>query len=140
MGPLAERIAWILEHRGFKSRRALAQATGLSGAHIALVAKGERGLSARAAHSIATAAGVDLRWLVTGEGAPDGSPKEPTRPALAPDPCPRREQALTLLGGRVLPEVASALRLERPPDDLPLEDWLARAKELQRLVKAFGSP
>ncbi|HEU4409688.1 MAG TPA: hypothetical protein VFS43_30820 [Polyangiaceae bacterium] len=140
MGPLGERIAWILEHRGFRSRRALARAAGLSGAHIALVLNGERGLGARAAKALAAAAGVRLEWLLTGEGAPDEASKAGGSPTPLPNPFPRREQALALLQGSVPPPVAAALRLEQPPYDLPLEDWLARAKELQRLLKAFTKP
>lgn len=137
MGSLGERLGWILQHRGFRSRRALARASGLSAAHIALVTKGDRGLSVRAAQAVAAAAGVDLAWLVAGEGAPDKGSEAGAAPSPSPDPCSRREQALALLEGSVLPAVAAALRLEQPTHDLSLEEWLARAKELQRLLKAF---
>jgi transcriptional regulator with XRE-family HTH domain len=137
VGTLGERLGWILQHRGFRSRRALARAAGLSASHVALATKGDRGFSARAAQAVAAAAGVELAWLVAGEGAPDKASETGAAPSPSPDPCPRREQALALLEGSVLPPVAAALRLERPVHDLSLEEWLGRAKELQRLLTAF---
>jgi transcriptional regulator with XRE-family HTH domain len=137
VGTLGERLGWILQHRGFRSRRALARAAGLSASHVALATKGDRGLSPSAAQAVAAAAGVDLAWLVAGEGAPDKASDARAAPSPSPDPCPRREQALALLEGSILPSVAAALRLERPAHDLSLEEWLVRAKELQRLLKAF---
>lgn len=139
MATLGERLVWILEHRGVRSRRALARAAGLSASHVALVTKGDRGLSAQAAHAIAAAARVRLEWLVTGEGVADETSEAGTPPSHLPSLYPRREQALALVEGSVLPQVVAALRLERPAHDLPLEAWLARAKELQRLLKAFRS-
>jgi hypothetical protein len=136
---LAERIAWILQHRGFGSRRALGRAARLSAAHISLVAKGERGLSAHSAHAIAAAARVRLFWLVVGEGSPDDAPSGATAsgPSPATGPYPRREQALALVQGSVSAQVAAALRLEQTTHDRSLEEWLARASELQRLLTTF---
>ncbi len=134
---VAERLAWILEQRGFRSRRALARATGLSPSHISLLMKGERGLGLETAQAIANAADVDLVWLMTGAGGAEGQPKaEPCAEPVA-DPLPRRDQALALLKGSIDPQVHEALLKERTTKDWPLEEWLARAKELQRLLKAF---
>ncbi len=133
----AERIAWILEHRGFWSRRALGRAAGLSAAYVALVAKGERRLSVHAAQAIATAARIRLAWLVTGEGGPEEAPQEAAPLCPTPDPYPCREQALALVQGSVSPQVAAALRLEQTTYDRPLEEWLARASELERLLETF---
>ncbi|HEU4532988.1 MAG TPA: helix-turn-helix domain-containing protein [Polyangiaceae bacterium] len=137
MSTLAERLAWILEHRGFRSRRALARATGLSPSHISLLAKGERGLGVETAQAIASAADVDLVWLMTGAGGPRGAPTP--EPCAEPfvDPYPRRDQALALLTGSIDPQVKAALLKESPTKDLPLEEWLGRARDLQRLLKEF---
>jgi transcriptional regulator with XRE-family HTH domain len=134
---LAERLAWLLAHRGFRSRRALARATGLSASHISLLMKGERGFGLETARAIASAADVDLVWLMTGEGGPAGPRR--AEPCAEPfvDPFPRRDQALALLAGSIDAPVKAALLKESPPCDLPLEAWLARAKELQRLLRDF---
>jgi transcriptional regulator with XRE-family HTH domain len=134
---VAARLAWILEHRGFRSRRALARATKLSPSHISLLMKGERGLGLETAQAIARAAGVDLVWLMTGAGNADGTAK--AEPSAEPfvDPHPRRDQALALLAGSIDPPVRAALLKEQPAHDLPLEGWLARARELQLLLREF---
>lgn len=134
---VAARLAWILEHRGFRSRRALARATKLSPSHISLLMKGERGLGLETAQAIARAAGVDLVWLMTGAGNADGTSRAEAGAEPFVDPHPRRDQALALLAGSIDPQVKAALLKEQPDHDLPLEGWLTRAKELQRLLNEF---
>ena len=129
MKTLAERINWILETKGL-SARALAIAANVSPNYIGLLRKGERGgrgLNGETARRIAAAGGVDLGWLQTGEGSPEGETLD--------DPYPARVQALALLQGRVAAEVRVALRVERPSEPWDVERWIERAKELQRVYE-----
>jgi transcriptional regulator with XRE-family HTH domain len=110
------------------SARGLAKKAGLSHTYIGLLQKGERGdqsgLTEASARKIATAAEVDLHWLMTGEGNPEpGAVGGSVPPALT--------QALTLLGDRLAAPVKAALRAERPPSTWTVEQWIERGLHLQ---------
>lgn len=114
---------------GYKAARPLAIAVGLSPSYMSLLVKGKRRLGADSASTLAKALGVDTLWLLTGEGpAPAGYSE-------AVDLHPRRAQAIDLLQGLIAPQVAQALRREVPDGDWPLEQWVARAKALQRIYE-----
>jgi hypothetical protein len=96
---------------------------------MSLVVKGKRRLGPESASKIAKALGVDTLWLLTAEGpAPAGYSE-------TPELHPRRSQAIDLLQGLIAPQVAQALRREVPDGDWTLEQWLARAKVLQKLYE-----
>ncbi|HEU4406398.1 MAG TPA: helix-turn-helix transcriptional regulator [Polyangiaceae bacterium] len=124
---LAERIDWILGARNLSARE-LAKNAGLSHTYIGLLLKGERGdqngLTSSSARKIADAAGVDLNWLITGEGEPEPGV------SAGGDP-PALTQAFTLLGDRLSPLVKKALRAERPPTTWTVEQWIERGLHLQ---------
>lgn len=137
MRELKDRIAWLLKERGL-SIRDLADLSGVGRSQIGSLKtgqRGKRGLSPDLAQKLATATNVDAEWLRTGKGEPGGGLLLPgAPPPAAPDPFPNRTQALALLKGLVAPQVEEALRQEpATKDDLPLEKWLDRARELQRL-------
>jgi transcriptional regulator with XRE-family HTH domain len=112
---------------GYKGARPLALAVGLSASFVSLLVKGKRRMGPESASQLAKALGVDTLWLLTAEGpAPSGYSE-------APDQHPRRAQAIDLLQGLIAPQVAQALRREVPDGDWTLEQWLARAKVLQKL-------
>jgi transcriptional regulator with XRE-family HTH domain len=114
---------------GYKGARPLAIAVGLSASFVSLVVKGKRRLGPESASQIAKALGVDTLWLLTAEGpAPSGYSE-------TPELHPRRSQAIDLLQGLIAPQVAQALRREVPDGDWTLEQWLARAKVLQKLYE-----
>jgi transcriptional regulator with XRE-family HTH domain len=128
---LSQRIAWILATKNW-SQRDLAARAGVSPNYISLLIKGDRGsrgLTQTTAQKIASAAGVDTHWLLSGEGEPT-----PGAGSLLPgqDP-PALVQALALLGDRVVQPVRVALRAERPTEAWGVQEWIARAKELQEI-------
>lgn len=120
---LAERVLWILKTRGLNARQ-LAIKAGLSHTYIGSLIKGNlSNLTQASAVKIATAGGVDLTWLLTGEGSPEPGLSSPA--ALT--------QALALLGGRIADPVKEALRAEPPHPEWGVEEWLERALHLQGL-------
>lgn len=68
---LAERLRVAYEQSGFWSQAAYAEAAGVSPNYLARLLSGDRGrrLPGRTAAALASAAGVRVRWLSTGEGA-----------------------------------------------------------------------
>jgi transcriptional regulator with XRE-family HTH domain len=128
---LSQRIAWILTTKGW-SQRDLAGRAKVSPNYISLLIKGDRGsrgLTLVTAQKIASAAEIDVRWLLSGEGEP--LPGAGAQPGFQ-DP-PALVQALTLLGDRVAQPVRVALRAERPTEPWDVREWIARAKELQEI-------
>lgn len=83
---LADRVQWILEHRGV-SARGLSLAAGLSQSHVGQIVRGQiKGqVSPDVLSSIARAGQVDLVWLLTGEGEPEGTPDTPPETRLERD-------------------------------------------------------
>ncbi|HEU4408917.1 MAG TPA: helix-turn-helix transcriptional regulator [Polyangiaceae bacterium] len=118
------------------SQRDLATKSGVSANYISLLIKGDRGtrgLTLSTAQKIASAAEIDLQWLMSGEGEPlpGSGPQMPS-----PDP-PALVQALTLLGDRIAQPVRVALRAERPAEPWGVREWIARAKELQEIYDSL---
>src|SRR5262249_27669452 len=134
---LAERLAWLLAHRGFRSRRGPAPAAGPGPPPIPLFLKGEGGRGPPAAPATASARQGGFCWVGARGRGPGGAPRAEPCDEPFVDPYPRRDQALDLLTGSIDPPVRAALLKESPPTDLSLEAWLARAQELQRLLKEF---
>lgn len=84
--PLASRLLLCADRLGGK--RALAEAAGLSESQLFRYLNGDSEMSAAKAVALAQAAGVDVGWLLTGEGKPEGQQhagQPPFRAALMED-------------------------------------------------------
>jgi transcriptional regulator with XRE-family HTH domain len=97
MSSLAERLQWVLDHRGLTAH-ALSKKAGLAGGHVGLIITGKAGkrTAGKTLEQIAKAANVSLQWLATGQGTPDAAPQEPAAPVpvLAADQAGPLELAL----------------------------------------------
>lgn len=117
---VADRLRWVLEHRGLTAR-GLSLAAGMSSNAVQKIF--ERGGSANAATlaALASAAKVSFAWLATGRGTPDD------RDDVAQAPAP---EDVDVAGQR--PVATDAARTHRPLlENLP--DWpelLAGAKQI----------
>lgn len=143
MRELRHRIAWVLETKGL-SARAWAAKSGVSAPYINMLRKGERGgrgLTPETAGKLAGAAGIDPTWLLTGEGSPEPGVAAPDAPEDLPVAL---VQALTLLGDRIDGPVRVALRAEKAGKTWSVDQWVDRARDLQRtydrVVKEFDGP
>jgi len=87
---LGERIAHVLRLRKL-SASALSQSAGLGRSHVGQLQSGKLGKrpSDETLRRIAEAARVSLRWLATGEGAPDDPAEAP--PVVVPKPLEETE-------------------------------------------------
>lgn len=142
VGTLAERIHWILEHRGISGRE-LARRAGLSPSAIGVFFTTTKKnpattLSAPSAVGIAEAGEVDLDWLITGRGTPEGRALRPLR-ALAGWPDARR------LAEHLLPPGVPAHFLDDAgeatvPGRRPSAALLARLAEALFLTAAHEEP
>lgn len=122
---LAERIAWILSARAMNPRQ-LSLKSGLSHTYVGFLLKGTKtNLTTSSGAKLAEAAGVDLNWLLTGEGLP-----EPGAIVGGVEP-PALTQALALLGDRLAQPVKTALRAERPAQAWTVEQWIDRGLHLR---------
>ncbi len=162
--PLGQRIDWIVKNKGFGSDRKLSLAAGLAPGHVWQIRTGERGkreLTREVCAKIASAAGVSARWLATGRGShDDGKPYDDDWAPAPPTPAfathvpsslrfPRREQAVSMLEkyyaknrAPLAAAVIEGLKHEEPPDgvDLSLDDWLAKARDLEGTLRAHLEP
>lgn len=93
---LAERVAWILDNRRRPdgrawSARGLSDAAGLAPAHVGMMKRGDaKDVRADTLAALAKAAGVSVRWLTTGDGAPDHDESAPS-PTYTDDSTPVME-------------------------------------------------
>lgn len=134
-----ERLAWIREHRGFRSDRELSLSAGLSAATLGNAARAEAktgllNIDSTTAAKAATTGRVSVHWLLTGNGSPEMTPDDesPTSPHPGATsgvvPSARPEWV------RMVNEVIAALTEAGVPPK--------RAEELagQALVKARENP
>lgn len=142
---LADRLQWILAHRGFETPTDLSQRAGLASNYVGVLMKGgrgKRGLRPETAKKIAAVAGVRAEWLALGTGLPTDDEDAATSAAAATTSptspsadYPNREQALAMLKHvKLHPGVLPGLKWERPPRDLGVQEWIERAHELDRMM------
>jgi transcriptional regulator with XRE-family HTH domain len=159
---VAGRVAQLVQREEARggSARSLSIRAGLAAGHVWAIAKGERGkreVTRSVLEKIAAAAEVPLPWLVAGHGSIDDRivpealykplpERQPEPPELGtrPSSYPRRDQAIEMLRSYsvrskdpLLAVVIAGLEHENPPEDLELEAWFARARELEELAKTF---
>lgn len=127
-----KRVQWVIESKRVRSGKGWALAAGLSGGYVNRM-KTEPNLSPSSDtfEKLADAAGVSVRWLRFGEGAPDAQWVEPERS----DP----NKAIIIAMAQAKNEDPAVIRMleetERSEGPMTLTEWEERLRQYRSIVK-----